>query len=1015
MLPLWIVDLREKTPRRDLFESLVRELDHVKFADRGALASQETEQENVSDTLSGEINPEGSNRDAFKPNNLVSLEQGGSVKEQIEAEDRDVAERNAKLVGYYWRYSPMAQDYYGIDISSDRIAQKSKEKVGPEASTTSEKLAPKSETEETAEKLYRFQSNLVAEGQRFIRNLRESNCPPDLKINIVVLGDISEDFTRIVFPGIAGMLQKEKGRILASHIHQGVEIIGMLYIPSDINARKVKERNSMRRTLTEIDVQHKIDSMRGYDHMMLYQDVQNRMECHYGAMSDKMLTEYLFQCIVNLYFACDASHPLISGTASADVFYFSMGACSVHFDTDHEDQKARHRLSMNLIRALKSEGEGESVVEGLTILKDSEYDPLSFFTDQTKQLRLNVTDIEEETPNPHPIKDFFAKYLKRYYYDQHIRFFTQKMHSRIVETIDRDTKGALESIAAESRRRIKDAPKRILEGIRDILAVLNADEGGIPSIKRLLKDLKEKVSNEKKDIPGIMEIEFWNTIHNPDRRSIPKEMEDKFLEYHDVYQMDVRTKNGGAGQYEMKKETINVLNGLLSKESTMLSRLCRSVLLGIMLALAAVPILNLISPVLINLGRVARYSEWWSVGIFLVPVCLQFISYLRYQRKKRNAIKQLQALYLHDGYARVANRIESEIIGYYDKLMALADRYDKRADNIMTELEEGLKHEQIHKQTLPVTTFNQPLIGGKFGDSTLLPFSEAEDSWVNINFIRYKLNEIGKREYFIFLSNNYNMITELFKGISLCENFLRRVTPEGKEELVSKDQQEKEQEEEWKRLRDKFQKELQEQVDFAIQPRENNTVGEKLIEYTNSSAGRSDVLRPMIEYAATNGELVSSADKEFLDVKMNVAAMDERIEPHVSVHYPNLQLDRYHRLYERFLFITRWRCFDHFSFNRILPMEDFDEKVRGKMVYEEEQKVKNAFKGKKNQKTSPPQLSGQEQEPEKEYVPKTSSLFLWALCEDDMSQEWYRLFEAEHFSQAMADKETYRKILNQDD
>lgn len=1015
MLPLWIIDLREKSSRRDLFESLVRKLDHVKIAEQVAEPSKATGQEKMSGTLSGEINPEeGDIKDAFKPNNLVSLEQGWSVKEQIEAEDRNAAKRNAKIVGDYWLYSQVAQEDYGMALASANPNENNKENVGSEASGTPEEQAPKNEAEETAEKLYKFQSNLVAEGQRFIRSLRESNCPPDLKINIVVLGDITEEFTRIVFPGIAGMVQKEKGRILASHIHQGVEIIGMLYIPSDINARKVKERNSMRRTLMEIDLQHQIDSMRGYDHMMLYQDVQNRMECHYGAMSDKMLEEYLFQCIINLYFACDASHPLISGTASADVFYFSMGACSIHFDTDHEDQKARHRFAISLIRALKSEGDGERAIEDLTILKDSEYDPLSFFTDQTKKLRLNVTDIEEEIPNPHPIKNFFAKYLKRYYYNQHIRFFTQRMHGRIIEAIDKDTKGALESIAAESRRRIKDAPKRILEGIRDVFTVLNADEGGIPTIKRLLMDLKEKVSNEKRDIPGIMETEFWNKIHYSDRRYIPKEMEDKFLEYHDVYRMDVKSKNGGAGQYEMKKETINVLNGLLSKESTMLSRLCRSVLLGIMLALAAVPVLNLISPMLINLGRVARYGEWWAVGFFLVPVCLQFVSYLRYQRKKRNAIKQLQALYLHDGYARVANRIESEIIGYYDKLMALADRYDKRADHIMNELEEGLKQEKILKQILPDTAFNQPLIGGKFGDSALLPISEAEDSWININFIRYKLNKIGKKEYFIFLSNNYNMVTDLFKGISLCENLLRRVTPEGKEELVSKDQQEKEQEEEWKRLREKFHDELKEMVEFAIQPRENKTVGEKLIAYTNSSKGRTDVLRPMIEYAGTNGELVSSADKEFLDVKMNVAAMDERIEPYVSVHYPNLQLDRFHMLYERFLFITRWRCFDHFSFNRILPMEDFDEKVRVKMVYEEEQKAKNTSKGKK-QKITQPQLSVQENEPANEYKPKKSSLFLWALCEDDMSQEWYRLFEAEHFSQAMADKEIYRKILNQDD
>lgn len=1019
MLPLWIIDLREKTPRRDYFESLVRGLDHVKIAQEETSEKPKAMEEyTLAETLVETIGPEGSNLEVFTPNNLVSLEQETSVKELIEAEDRVAAERNAIIKGDYWRYSQMATTLYGIDISTAYNSGKKdpmKNKQAEEKTDDEDANEAMSEAEQIAEKLYKFQSDLVNEGQKFIRSLRESNCHPDLKVNIVVLGDITEDFTRIVFPAIAGILQKEKGRILASHIHQGAEIIGMLYIPSDINARKVSERNSMRRTLAEIDVQHKVASMRGYDHMMLYQDVQNRTECHYGAMDDRRLAEYLFQCLVNLYFACDESHPLISGTASADVFYFSMGACSIHFDTDREDQKARNKLAMNLMRALKSEGDGERVNENLLILRPSDYDPLSFFTDQSKKLRLNVSTIEEDEPYPHPVKNFFAKHLKRYYYNQYLRFFTQNMHSRIVDTIDKDTRGALDSIAAESKRRINDAPKRILEGIRDVISILNADEGGIPTVKRLLKDLKEKISSGKKDVPGIMETQFWNKVHYSESGVIPKDMEDKFLEYHDVYRNDIRTKNGGSGQYQMKKETIDSLNGLLSKESTMLSRLGRSALLGIMLALAAVPVLNLLSPYVINLGRVSRYGEWWAVAIFLVPVIIQFISYQLYQKKKRRAIKSLQALYLHDGYARVANRIESEIISYFDKLIALSDRYEKRADNIMKEVEEGFDQGEKITQIIPVTTFNQPLIGGSFGDSNLLPFTEAEDSWVNINFIRYKLNEIGKKEYFIFLNNHYNMVTELFKGISLCENLLRRVTPEGKEELVSKDQQEKEQEEEWLRLRDKFQEELNEEVTLAIQPRENNTVGEKVIGYTTVSGGSPDVLRPMIEYAATNGELVSSADKEFLDVKMNVAAMEERIVPYVSVHYPNLQLDRFHRLYQRFLFITRWRCFDHFSFNRILPMEDFDEKVRVKMVYEEEQKVKNASKKKKNHKAALPNDNQQEKEDEANYVMYPSSLLLWALCDDDVSQEWYRLFDSEYFSKAMEDKETYRKILNQDD
>ena len=62
--------------------------------------------------------------------------------------------------------------------------------------------------EGTANRLYKFQSDLVKEGQAFVNDLRKSNASPAIKINVVVLGDLTEDFTRIVFPSIARNREK---------------------------------------------------------------------------------------------------------------------------------------------------------------------------------------------------------------------------------------------------------------------------------------------------------------------------------------------------------------------------------------------------------------------------------------------------------------------------------------------------------------------------------------------------------------------------------------------------------------------------------------------------------------------------------------------------------------------------------------------------------------------------------------------------------------------------------------
>ena len=49
------------------------------------------------------------------------------------------------------------------------------------------------------------------------------------------------------------------------------------------------------------------------------------------------------------------------------------------------------------------------------------------------------------------------------------------------------------------------------------------------------------------------------------------------------------------------------------------------------------------------------------------------------------------------------------------------------------------------------------------------------------------------------------------------------------------------------------------------------------------------------------------------------------------------------------------------------------------------------------------------------YVPRLSSLLLWALCPNDTSSVWLRLFDSEHFAEAYSDRNKYREILNQDD
>jgi hypothetical protein len=138
-------------------------------------------------------------------------------------------------------------------------------------------------------------------------------------------------------------------------------------------------------------------------------------------------------------------------------------------------------------------------------------------------------------------------------------------------------------------------------------------------------------------------------------------------------------------------------------------------------------------------------------------------------------MNNLKAMYLHDAYARVANRIESEINSFYDKMIALGDKYIARCEDIRRDVGKGYKEDSQGKPLFPESMFNQPLIGGKFGKEKLLPEKEADDAEVRINYTRYKLSTLTKVEYFMFINQNRNMIMELFKDVSLCENLIRRI------------------------------------------------------------------------------------------------------------------------------------------------------------------------------------------------------------------------------------------------
>ncbi len=961
MLPLWIIDITEKSSRRDCFVSLVEKIKHVHMPSRTDLEGEEVvSSETISEIIehidSKNISENNSQATTTVSNNVIN-EGDTSLQEELDDRDRRLAAKRTTAYGDYWFYTQVACNDF----------------------------PPSGKDDELAQILYDFQDRLVKEGIDFIANLRKSNAQPYQTINVVVLGDITEDQTQLLFPSIAAMLQKEKGRFLPHHIHQGMEIMGMLYLPCDINTKEVNERIKIQRTLKEIEVQHTNSSVRGYDHMMLYQDVQNRTECNYPMLDAKGQAEYLLQCLIHLFYACDTIHPLLSGTSSADDFYFSMGATSAFFDMAIEDEADCSNIASNIVDKFKEKGDKEKPEEkNLCILSNDVIKAEQFIKKATDIENLDIDSINLKEPSPHPIKDFFMDSLKRLYYNVYLRKFPVSLMNKIIEHIDENTKEVLQNISTERKRAYRHTAMAIKPAITHIIEKVTTDDGGLFFIEDKLKETQGKLSKQKANIKNCMEVEFWSHVQE---KHVSRNLKKHFEEYHACFQHDNDTNNGGSGCADLKKEALKDLTGHISKEPTTLSTIARCVLAGIIFSLAAVPILNILSPHFIDLGRIKRNSEFWYTFMFFIPTIVQMVKYYLYIRKKNMFIRVLKSYYLHDAYARVANRIEIESTLFYDRLTELCGEYLNRCKKIRQDVHVDNVNSELNTE-LPVTMFNINLNGGKFAGETIIPDDMIERARIRIAGKPRFVNELDRPLYYLLINYFKNELSLLFNGVDIRDNKNMILDKEtGRYKFRSHSEIEAEEKANWQKSLEDFKKALHESVKKEILPREHPTICDNLIQYFKTTK-QTEFLEPMLNYAATNGEITSSADHEYADIKANRDV--ERLFAGYLPHYDTqCQVDQFGPLYSKYIFVTRWRSFEHFSLNRILPREDFDIDIRRLRVTEDKEK--------------------------KNYIP-TSSVLLWALFpKDDASSDWIKLFDDSIYNTAYERSCVFRNKLNIND
>lgn len=840
--------------------------------------------------------------------------------------------------------------------------------------------ADTSNEEEMANLLYDFKEKIVLEGQSFVGLLRESNVKTDININICVIGHIEERMSQMTFASVASLIQMEKGRILPRHIHQGVNIMGMLFIPSAVNTRKRAERQRVLRCLREIEVQHDVTSVHGYDKMLYYQDVQNKTQKQYARLNVNQQVDYLTQCIINLFYATNEFHPLLSGSSSNEHFYISLGPASMYYDPSLQDSKDLQFVANGLIAAFKSEAQSNQKDKS-NFVNEKDYNITKLLCDlfEKRNHELDLKDVEPDEPDPHPIRDFLYKPLKRRYYEGYLSRYPMILMSKITKAVTEQTRSVLETVCIKGKEHLnKFSSIALPSAVKELFADCNQDTGAIHRVERHLHLLREKIEYYESRVDDAIENQVWIKIID----EVPQKLQDHFYEYHEDYLEDIQnarlrkeTKNTRCST--RKKEALSDLINHIKHEPTILASVSRVYLYGIILVLFILPIVELISPSYIDLGNVSRNAFFWAFFVFLLPTLWQLLAYALYKMRLRLYVTRLKAYYLHDAYARVANAVRSEALFFYSSAMQLCDEYLKRCEQIRTDVKPISVEAVNWRPAIPKTTFNQPLVDGVFGNSKLFPDDYVDYGKVLLNQKTEYVNKLQLGDYYTMIRLLKGSLGNLFSHIVLPNNERKEDEQTGHMKFLTLKEIRERKEQQWQDTLNQFSDEMREGLKHLMVPRKNNTVDAKVLAYAEAHP-KADLLQPFISFCAPNGELTADNCFECADVKCNDEKMIKLVQQHMPFNTA-YQCDKNEPIYKKFFFMTKWRTFDSVAANRILPEIELD---------------LSASEVSENAVATDEKISAEGTE-----IPY-SSVFLYALCgKDSTASKWLKLFRNDEFSE----------------
>ncbi len=556
---------------------------------------------------------------------------------------------------------------------------------------------------------------IIEEGQKCFNQI-QSNGYAFSNFQVCIIGDVEDSLTRSIFHVLPSLLRDKSGHIFSSHLGRGLEVTGMLYVSSTLH----QEPSSILRKeyalfLEELNVLGSELPGLNYNSLILFQDVQYQTERYYSLLSPEEVAQLLFQYIVTIYFCGNDNVKLFDSIHDPKTRVYSVGAASVYYNSRQHKEESLCELIRKLTDSFKDENsydEKYSSAKAKELLSDASISAdtvLQKVKAGCSSVDIDLTVIESES-DPHPVWDLFKSSLYSSYYQNYIRFLPARLLS-FMESISYYLRSkCIRKMTGNADDMVSRVKKVIEQYDVHVLSDRNVSNPTLAQISSVFKAVKERLSQKKNELaPQVSDI----------------------IQVPEYLKSDYEHVRNGSDEYK-PSAIIERLVKMLKSEPIVLGLIGRCFFLGVVLVFTILPVLDVLSPDVINLGDVMEYKWIWIPLIFLLPFITQVGLRLRriYRHIRREKYKLLASV-LYEINKELVSKQLALSLSVYEALIEECDRHIARIEGFR----KSLLPAQPEDVELPIpdTMFNQSLTDGTFVKRDIISDKEQIEAEIHVD------------------------------------------------------------------------------------------------------------------------------------------------------------------------------------------------------------------------------------------------------------------------------------------